>query len=173
MVNRNLRSKPRGALLHSPQSRHGDKVFFCQHGQRHWIMDGAWVAQNGFVWQDDLQTVSPSVIDAFAPGRRAPLDWDDGARLAPPRTGVGVMREVAVSGLRGSAVEFGAGANAMPIPLDCTVRYADIYTLDELQLHEYEGQTTADLLRPDIIASLDDMSVISDGSVDVVRSLLA
>jgi SAM-dependent methyltransferase len=131
-------------------------------------MSAEWLAENGFVWPDDVQTVSPSIIDAFSTGQRAPMRYSDEQRRNPPRHSTGVMREIAVSRLHGVGIEVGAGASPMPVPLDCVVRYADIFSMDELQQHWYEGQHPDELLLPDIQASLDDMSAVPDGSVDFI-----
>jgi SAM-dependent methyltransferase len=164
----NKPSRPNGVILQAPSSRHGDKVFFCGHGKRHWIMNPAWFAENGFAWPDDLQVVSPGILDAFASGQRAPMRWTGAARQNPPRHSTGIMREIAVAHLTGTGIEVGAGASPMPVPLDCVVRYADLFTLNELRQHWYEGQDPSDLVTPDIVASFDDMSAIPDASVDFI-----
>jgi SAM-dependent methyltransferase len=168
VIDRKTLPKPDGVLLQSPESRHGGKVFFCSRGKRHWVMNAEWFAENGFVWPDDLQIVSPTVIDAFIPGQRAPMRWTDAVRNRPPRDSTGVMREIAVARLSGTGIEVGAGASPMPIPIDCVVRYADIFTLQELRQHWYDGQDPSDLMPPDIVASFDDMSAVPDASVDFV-----
>jgi SAM-dependent methyltransferase len=157
-----------GVLLQAPGSRHDDQIFFCRDGRRHWIMNTAWLADNGYVWPDDVQIVSPAVIDAFAPGRWVAMPWTDADRASPPLHSTVIMREIAVARLSGTGIEVGAGATPMPVPLDCTVRYVDMFTIDELRKHAYEGQHPSDMVIPDIVASFDDMSPILDGSVDFV-----
>lgn len=160
--------RPNGVLLQASASRHGEKVFFCSRGKRHWIMSPAWFAENGFSWPDDLQAVSPAIIDAFASGQQAPMRWDDAARQNPPRHSTGIMREIAVARLTGTGIEVGAGSSPMPVPLHCSVRYADIFSLNELWQHWYEGQDPSDLVAPDIVASFDDMSSVPNASVDFI-----
>ncbi len=72
-----------------------------------------------------------------------------------------------LSGLSGSGLEFGAGANAMPVPLECDVRYADIFTMEQLQTHFYEGQVLEDLIAPDIIGSFES-NELSAQSLDFI-----
>jgi SAM-dependent methyltransferase len=162
------RPKLSGVLLQSPGSHHGDKVFFCRRGRRHYVTTADWLAENGFVWPDDLQFVTPSVIDALVPGPPAPRRYSDEQWHRPPRRSTTVMREIAVSRLHGTGIEVGAGAHPMSIPLECVVRYADIFSMDELLEHRYPGQEPDDIVPPDLKASLDDMSAVPDSSVDFV-----
>src|SRR6516164_7188268 len=77
-----------GVLLQAPHSRHGDKVFFCAHGRRHWVTDATWLAEHGFRWPEDVQQVSAAVLDAFLPGQNAARAWNDTDWSAPPRNSV-------------------------------------------------------------------------------------
>jgi SAM-dependent methyltransferase len=158
-----------GVLLQAPGSHHGDKVFFCRRGKRHWVKNADWLAEHGFVWPDDLQFVAPSVIDAFEFGRNAPGRYSDEQWRNPPRHSTDVMREISVSRLHGTGIEVGAGPTPTPMPLDCVVRYADIFSMDELRAYfSHSGEDLNNLVPPDIKASLDDMSAVPDGSVDFV-----
>ena len=157
-----------GVLLQAQASRHGDKVFFCWRGHRHWVSDAAWLAENGFSWPADVQEVSPTLLEAFLPARNAPRSWGEGEWRNPPKISTSVMREICVSRLHGSGIEIGAGASPMPVPLSCDVRYVDKYDQDGLRKAVYEGQIVSDLIAPDIVASFEDLSVIADDSIDFV-----
>ena len=157
-----------GVILHAPDSRHGGKVFFCRRGLRHWITDASWLAENDFVWPTDVQKVDPPVLDAFLPGRNAARRWSRTEWKNPPRDNTLVMREISVSRLSGRGIEIGAGANPMPVPLNCTVRYADVYDADELRNQAYEGQILSDLIAPDIVASFEDLTAVPDNSINFV-----
>jgi SAM-dependent methyltransferase len=158
-----------GVLLQSPGSHHGDRVFFCRRGRRHYVKSADWLAEHGFVWPDDLQFVAPSIIDAFEFGPPAPRRYSDEHWRNPPRHSTDVMREILVSRLHGTGIEVGAGQSPTAVPLDCVVRYADIHSIDELHVYfSSEGKHPGDIVPPDLRASLDDMSAVPDGSVDFV-----
>jgi hypothetical protein len=157
-----------GVLLQSPGSRHGDKVFFCWRGRRHWVSDAAWLPENGFSWPVDVQQVSPGILDAFLPARNAPRSWGEREWRSPTTHNTSVMREICVSRLRGRGIEIGAGASPMPVPLFCDVQYVDMYDEDGLRKEVYAGQVASDLIAPDIVAPFEDLSVVPDSSVDFV-----
>lgn len=159
----------RGVLLRSRQSRHGEKVFYCEKGRRHWVMDGRWLEENGFTWPSDVLDVEPQVLEALLPGqsaarRRSLSDWERGGEGFTTWE----MRELCVSRLGGSGIEVGAGANPMPIPLDCRIRYVDIFDASQLHDNRYDGQASPDILAPDIVATLDNLEAISASSIDFV-----
>jgi hypothetical protein len=129
-----------GVLLRSQGSRFGERVFFCADGHRHWVMDAEWLAQHGFRWPDDVQDVPEAVLEAFRPGRNAPRQWSPADRATPRATNVLVMREIMLSGLTGQGLEFGAGAAPMPVPLACRMRYADVFTIEQLRLRPMKAR---------------------------------
>ena len=157
-----------GALLQAPGSRHGDKVFFCRVGHRHWVADTGWFHDNDYRWPEDVHQVAPEVLDSFLPGRSAPRVWEEAAWRDPPRHSSLKMREVAVSRLHGSGIEVGAGASPLPVPLSCKVRYVDVFNAEELRRQIYAGQALADLIVPDIIAPFENLTPIPDGTLDFV-----
>lgn len=159
-----------GELAQASGSRHGGKVFYCVGGRRHWVTDPAWIAQHGFAWPDDLRQVSGEAIDALRVAQPAPRAWTEADRRDPPRHSTMAMREIAVSHLRGSGIEVGAGTSPMPLPLACEVRYVDVYDIEGLKREAYDGQSANDFVVPEIQAQFEDLSVIPDGSLDFVVS---
>ncbi len=157
-------------MLRAPGSRFGDRVFYCADGHRHWVTDGAWFAQNGFRWPDDLRDVAPEMLEAFRPGRVAARNWTAADRAAPRLTGVIEMREIMLSGLQGQGIEFGAGAAPLPLPLSCRVSYADFFTIDQLRELSYEGQEKLDLVVPERIATLEGLEGIGPASLDFIAA---
>ncbi len=68
--------------------------------------------------------------------------------------------------LRGTGVEFGAGANPFPGLDHCNVRYADRWTEDALKSRKYFGDNP--LTASDLISDLEEMDGIEDESLDFV-----
>jgi SAM-dependent methyltransferase len=145
-------------------------VFFCADGHRHWVMDAEWLAEHGFRWPDDVQDVPASVLEAFRPGRNAPRQWSAADRATPRATNVLAMREIMLSGLTGQGLEFGAGAAPMPVPLACRMRYADVFTIEQIRASFYEGQTLEDLVVPDLVASFEEFEGVPAYSLDFIVS---
>lgn len=56
----------------------------------------------------------------------------------------------------------------MPLPLDCKVRYVDIFDTSQLIDNFYEGQAVSDILEPDIVATFEDLTPIAPRSIDFV-----
>jgi SAM-dependent methyltransferase len=158
---------PVGAILRSPQSVFGDRVYFVTRGHRHWIRDGRWFAQYGRRWPEDVRDVSPELLASFLPGGPAPLAWTDAeARNPSPSLDSLALREIAGRHLRGSGVEFGAGASPYPVPLECRVLFADRLGHEDLTGELYPGQIAEDLIHPDLITDLETCGSIADTSVD-------
>src|SRR5689334_10708600 len=138
------------------------------NGRRHLVREAAWLTENGFTWPDDVRQVPPEVLDAFQVGRPAARWRSESEWHNPPRTDVLEMREIAVSRLRGSGVEIGAGANPMPVPLECTIRYVDVCDINQLLQSSYDGQDPHEFVLPDLKAPFEDLSVIPDENLDFV-----
>lgn len=160
---------PQGAVLRSAQSVFGEKVFYVTRGRRHWIRDGRWFAQHGLDWPRSVIDVAPQVLLSFLPGGPAPLLWSEADHWSPPPGAGSVdMREIAAVGLEGNGLEVGPGASPYPLPLQCRTLYADRLGHAELETELYPGQLREDLVEPDLIADLDDLKAIPDGSLDFI-----
>jgi SAM-dependent methyltransferase len=134
------------------------------------MREDGWAVEQGFIWPEDLRQVSANVIGAFRPGRPVARRWSHSAWANPPRENIYDLREIAVSRLLGSGIEVGAGTNPLPIPLHCHVRYVDMYDESELSVHSYPGQLLADLVVPDVVASLEALSPFDDECLDFVAT---
>lgn len=158
-----------GLLLRAPASVFGDKVFYVDRGQRRWVRDGRWLHQNGFRWPEDVLDVIPDVLYAFVNAGHAPIqvnrEFNSGASSS--LTSVD-LREIAACQLKGTGIEFGAGASPFPVPLQCNVLFADALPYSELQTEMYPGQTGRDLIRPDYVTDIQTLSGISDNTLDFI-----
>jgi SAM-dependent methyltransferase len=158
-----------GTLVRSSGSVFGDRVFFVSQGRRHWVRDGRWLAQHGFTWPDDVREIPAEVLTSFAPAGPAPLQWsDDEAVKPPPGIGSLALREIAGRGLRGTGVEFGAGASPFPVPLRCRVLFADRLAHDALTEELYPGQLREDLVVPDLVTDFDSCADLAPASLDFI-----
>jgi hypothetical protein len=124
--NLNMKKSLPGVLLRSCSSEFGDKVFYVDRGHRHWVRDGEWLRRNGFNWFTDVIDIKPEILFCFLNGGIAPIH--DRSDLGKPNLSSVDVREIAASRLRGTGVEFGAGASPFPLPLECKVRFADAFS---------------------------------------------
>lgn len=139
------------------------------NGTRHWVLDAKWFAENGFVWPDDVENVSDAELSSIPLGRPAARKWNvDNPKSLVTENGL-QMREIAGSFLHGTGIELGAASNPLPIPADCTVTYCDTLTYDELLASLYPGQSVADMIKPTIRASLEDLSAVP-GDLDFIAA---
>jgi SAM-dependent methyltransferase len=161
-----MKNKLPGLLLRSVSSEFGDKVFYVDKGKRHWVRDGTWLERNGFNWSRDVNDVSPELLYCFLNGGIAPIF--NRSDLNQSKLSSVDLREIAASELRGLGVEFGAGASPFPVPLDCNVRFADVFSYETLKAAMYPGQQAHDLIRPDYVTDIKTLAGISDESLDFI-----
>jgi SAM-dependent methyltransferase len=69
-------------------------------------------------------------------------------------------------------MEFGAGPSPFPLPLHCQVTYADRLSKADFEI-QYAGYTSSpeipmDVVEPDLIADIQDLSCVPDQSLDFV-----
>lgn len=155
-----------GALLRSPLSEFGDKVFYVDRGRRHWVREGEWLKRNRFDWPDDILDVVPDVLYCFVNAGNAPI-YNRGDLGRTNLTSIDV-REIAASKLRGTGLEFGAGASPFPVPLECNVRFADAYSYEALKTGMYPGQEIHNLIYPDYVTDIKTLAGIPDNSLDFI-----
>lgn len=162
-------SSRRGALLRSNGPVLGDKVYYVNEGTRHWVVDSAWLGDNGFVWPDDVEIVEENVLLATKLGRPAPRRWTVGQDSDWHAQDHQAFREMGCSFLQGSGIEFGAGSSPLPIPLDVHVEYADRLSYDELLANLYPGQTPEAMIRPTYKVGIDQLDLLPN-PVDFIAS---
>ncbi len=97
-------------------------------------------------------------------GPPVPFKWTLNDWLDPPRNNKILMRQIIVSRLAGSGVEFGAGARPLPIPLTTSVTYSEAYFTREQMVRMY-GES-AYIMIPDLNLSFDNQRDILPGSLD-------
>ncbi len=159
----------RGRLYQGDGPLFANRIFHVMNGTRHWVLDAKWFAENGFVWPDDVENVSDAELSSIPLGRPAARKWNvDNPKSLVTENGL-QMREIAGSFLHGTGIELGAASNPLPIPADCTVTYCDTLTYDELLASLYPGQSVADMIKPTIRASLEDLSAVP-GDLDFIAA---
>lgn len=166
MSNLKMEKSLPGVLLRSPLSEFGDKVFYVERGYRHWVRDGEWLKRNGFNWFTDIFDVEPGILYCFLNGGIAPI-YNKSDLGKPDQSSVDI-REIAASRLYGTGVEFGAGASPFPVPLECKVRFADMFSYESLKNTMYPGQQAHDLISPDYVTDIKTLAGIPDSSLDFI-----
>lgn len=68
------------------------------------------------------------------------------------------MREIATGGLTGTGIEFGPGASPLAVPIGVNVLFADTFEHKELIENAYEGQDIANIVKPDMHLSFDEIA---------------
>jgi len=81
---------------------------------------------------------------------------------------VGEARELASSQCKGEGLEIGAGSSPFPVPLNCRIKYGDMYSYDELLQNAYPGQPLHDVIAPDIKTNFDTLENIGRESLDFI-----
>lgn len=155
-----------GRLMRSQTSEFGDRVYYVDKGRRHWVRDGEWLTRNGFNWSADVEDVGPEVLYGFINAGIAPIK--SRLDLETPNLSSVDLREIAASHLRGTGMEFGAGASPFPVPLGCNVRFADAFSYESLNAVMYPGQQAHDLIRPDYVTDIKTLAGIASTSLDFI-----
>lgn len=156
-----------GRLVRCQEGQLGGRVFLIENGRRHWLTSAEHVRQYGFTWPDDVEIETETAIKTFKPAGPAPLFWSEDDWLNPPRTSIGVMREIATSRLFGTGVEFGAGTMPVAIPLDCRVHFADAFSQSQLTERAYAAQGK-DFVDLNYVTGLEEMQGVGSESLDFV-----
>lgn len=154
-------------LLQSRGSVFGENVFLCTRGTRHSVRSAERIRELGFKWPDDVIQVEESVLKAFRPGGIAPAMWSEDTDPSKISSSID-MREYFASGISGLGIEVGAGASPFPIPLDCRVLYGDLFSYGKLIASLYPGQSSYELVIPDLITNFDNFDGVADNSLDFI-----
>lgn len=110
--------------------------------------------------------MKPEVLYCFLNGGIAPIY--DRSDLKKANLSSIDVREIAASRLHGTGVEFGAGASPFPVPIECNVRFADIFSNESLKNAMYPGQEAYDLICPDYVTDIKTLEGIPDASLDFI-----
>jgi Methyltransferase domain len=153
-------------LLVSESPLFSHKVFYVKDGTRHHVLHPEWIADRIFP-PDEPRWVDEGTICSYRLGAPVPLNWSDESRTNPPDGSSTILREIMTSRLTGSGVEFGAGHNPFPVPLECQVQYADRLSGDRFR-SQYHGGREVDVVAVDMIADMEDMGAIPDESLDFI-----
>lgn len=78
-------------------------------------------------------------------------------------------REPLLRGLRGEGLEIGAYHSPLAVPDGVRVRYVDRFTPEESAAY-FPESSNGDVVRPDYIATADDLSPVADASQDFVMT---
>jgi len=156
-----------GRLVSCREDHLAGRVFLVREGRRHWLASVEHVHQYGFVWPDDVQTISELELKKNKLAAPMPLRWSSEHWLRPPRTEVGTMREIATSRLSGCGVEFGAGTTPVAVPAECSVLYADAFSQSQLNDRAYatQGDDFVDLT---FVTGMEQMDGIAAESLDFI-----
>jgi Methyltransferase domain len=153
-------------LLVSESPLFSHKVFYVKDGIRHHVLHPEWIANRVFP-PDEPRWVEEAAICSYRLGAPVPLSWSDESRMNPPCSSSPILREIMASRLMGSGVEFGAGHNPFPVPLECQVRYADRLSGDQFR-SQYHGGREVDVVPVDLAADMEEMGAIPDESLDFI-----
>jgi len=165
----NHETKSNGVLMQSNGDIFGSMVFYVRNGYRHYVQDLDWINNNGYTWPDDIQIVTDERLLKLLPGRPAPHFWSFADWQNPPINCSSMqMREIAASRLSGKGIEVGAAASPFPIPLHCSVEYADICSPAAIKDKLYPGQNLYTLVEPTWITDLEKLEGIEDSSLDFI-----
>jgi SAM-dependent methyltransferase len=133
------------------------------------VQDLDWMNNNGYTWPDDIQIVTDERLLKLLPGRPAPHFWSFADWQNPPINCSSMqMREIAASRLSGKGIEVGAAASPFPVPLHCSVEYADICSPAAIKDKLYPGQNLHTLVEPTWITDLEKLEGIEDNSLDFI-----
>jgi SAM-dependent methyltransferase len=165
-----------GRLLVCPNPLYMGRVYYCLDGKRHWIFPTL-PEIPGQPNQDHLEcyglsqrsivTVDDAEMQRYELASMLPLPWPGEVWADPVRLKPYDLREIATSKLRGSGIEFGAGTAPMAVPLCCDVKYADMFSGEDLKTRAYPAQGK-DFVRLSYVMGMEDMSAVPDGSLDFV-----
>jgi predicted SAM-dependent methyltransferase len=110
--------------------------------------------------------ISEDELAQYKLGPLAPRHWTNDDWQQPPLNDKIAMRQIIVSQVRGTGIEFGAGARPTQIPLEAEVRYAEPYFTPE-QMERMYGQSKNYMI-PDLLDFFDNQTNIPEQSVDFI-----
>lgn len=155
------------SLLQSRGPKFGEKVYLCASGVRRYVPSIDRLRNYGVNWPNDLVQVPDAVLSSLAIGGWLPHTFEEQTEVSNIRSSA-VMREFMARELSGIGLEVGAGASPFPIPLGCKVYFGDHITLEQLVDELYPGQSSYDLVSPDLMTDFDKFDGVADESLDFI-----
>jgi hypothetical protein len=153
-----------GFLLSCDDYPGGGRVYYVRGNERRHVLHAEWLTQNDLS-PTDIRPVSQVELSQYRLGPPVPLTWTDRVDSGFPQDNSPILREVMTSRLNGSGMEIGAGHNPCPVPLHCSVSYAD--HLSELAfLRQYHGGQQADVVSVDLVLDIENMDKVPEESLD-------
>jgi SAM-dependent methyltransferase len=111
-----------------------------------------------------MRDVTPEELATFEPGAHVPRAWTEDEWIEPPQVKQ-MMREIIVSRVKGTGVEFGAGSRPLPLPIGTTVHYAEPFqSAEQYARMGYTDNT----VRARYKNPIEDQYEVEDGSLDFV-----
>ncbi len=157
------------ALLQTLEGELAGIAFLCENGQRRLLMEPDRIPpETGLRFPDSVITVPNEVLLSFAAGPRLPRRFTANDRMHPPTNITSaLMRELAISHLRGHGVEVGALAAPAPVPYGCKVNYADVLSYEEIK-ERFRGEPQHDLVSPSLRTTFESLEGVGDNSQDFI-----
>jgi SAM-dependent methyltransferase len=156
-----------GKLISCSHPIYADKVFYCHHGKRHLVLPHKHYFQCYGFSQDNVVAVGEEELRSYQLAGHLPLRWPEETWANPIRRWPFDLREIATSRLHGSGIEFGAGTAPMSVPLACEVKFADLFSEQDLETRTYTAQN-GDFVQLSYQMGMEDMSAVADDSLDFV-----
>ena len=165
-----------GKLLTCPDPFYKGRVYYCLNGKRHWVVPNHPSAPEDpsqghldcyGLSLSDLLTVDSDQMRHYPLAGPLPLLWPEEFWEDPVRSCPFDLREISTSHLHGSGIEFGAGTEPMSVPLCCEVKYADLFSQQDLHARAYTAQGE-DFVPLTYVMGMEDMSAVPDASLDFV-----
>lgn len=149
-------------LLSCKQEPFYDKVFLCKGNIRRWIPSGY---HADFYGLDLSNTIPVDKSELFKYQLSAPIALTN-IHLDKIQN-VFEMKQYLCSSLSGYGIEFGAATNPTPLPLSCSVDYADLF-INKPGDSRYYQDKNIDFVTIKYQTSLDNMDCIANNSLDFV-----
>lgn len=158
----------RSKLIATNEPPYNGKVFLIENGRKHWLPSIIHVEVYGFKYPDDVQWVGGDIVRSYQLAGPAPIPRTKAEYLhVSPLTDTWEIREIMLSQLEGSGIEFGAANNPLPVPLHVSCEYADIVTDTNSIYTNYFGKDS-EFVPIRYKTSLDSMEGILDSSLDFI-----
>jgi len=153
-------------LLSCPDPIYMGRVYYCVDGKRHWVIDQEYSECYGLSFSN-VVTVDDQEMRQYELSGALPLPWPEEFWENPVRRWHFDLREISTSRLRGSGIEFGGGTSPMGVPLCCEVKYADLFSQEDLHARAYTVQG-GDFVPLTYVMGMEDMRLVPDASLDFV-----